>query len=138
MEDTEKCEACDEAAREAEALKAELSAAPARCSRCPEAIRQIREYVKAGRMAPAEAFVAIDRFTKSDDGLDLWKAEIEGRDLAAGVRAAMAVVTNPDTMKAEPLFIAGGSPKPDADDMFAPVDEAHMNKQRRLAGLPIK
>lgn len=136
-EKDEKCEACEEAAREADALKAELAAMPARCSRCPEAIRTIRDYVKAGRIAPTEAFAAIERFTKSDDGLDQWKAEIDGRNLITTVHQAMAVPASAMQLKAEPtqLFVTGGNGRVDPDDMLGPVDEEHMAKQRRLVGI---
>jgi hypothetical protein len=132
---TEKCESCEEALRLAEELKAELAVSePAKCSRCPEAVRTVGAYVKAGRITPAEAFSALDRFTKSDDGLDAYVAEIEARQPLRAVAVAQPV-TSVVPAKAEPLFIAGGASQPSIETT---IDAEHMNKQRRLAGLPVK
>lgn len=124
---TEKCETCEEAQRLADALKAELTAEPKKCARCPEAINAIRGWVKAGKVAPSEAFTLIDRFVESDDGFDELKSEVEARTVVTQAKA-----------KAEPVYIAGGQGQPSTDDLFAPVDEAHMNRQRKLVGLPVK
>lgn len=117
----EKCEPCEEAARLADELKAELStvAAPVKCSRCPEAVGWIRSMVKAGKMSAVEAFSHLDVFTESDATFDGLKAEVEGRTIAPA--------------KAQ-VFIAGGQASNTEDS----VDAEHMNKQRRLAGLPVK
>lgn len=113
-----KCEACDEAKRLAAEVKAELDTPQVKCARCPEAIQWIRTMVKAGKMPPAEAYTHLVTFTESDESFDTLKAEVEARTIAP--------------VKAEQLFVAGGTSQPDPQST---VDEAWLSKQRRLAGL---
>lgn len=123
MEDTqkiEKCAACDEAKRMADEVKAEIAGA-VKCARCPEAVTWVKAMFKAGRITPTEAFGYLDTFTQSDDTFAAVKAEVEGRSIT----------------KAQPngLFIAGGG---NAVDPQTVVDPEHMNKQRKLLGIPTK
>src|SRR6185369_10347875 len=94
-------------------------AEPIKCARCPEAVTWVRSMVKAGKLAPAEAFSHLDVFQESDATFEAVKAEVEARVIAPA--------------KAQ-LQIAGGQPLVAADT----IDPEHMNKQRRLAGLPTK
>lgn len=115
------CTQCDEAKRLAAEVRAEIAVEPVqKCARCPQAVEWVRSMVKAGKVKPAEAFAYLDTFSESDATFDEIKAEVEGRVIAPA--------------KAQ-VFIAGGQQIANLDDV---VDEGHMNKQRRLAGLPVK
>ena len=124
----EKCLPCEEAKRKGDLLKAELAAPAtvAKCSRCPEAIDWIRGMVKAAKVAPLEAFQLIDRFSESDDGFDEFKATIEART-SLGISKA----------RQDGLNLTLVQPNVGIDPETL-VDPEHMNKQRRLAGLPTK
>lgn len=128
---TEKCDECEEARTLADAIRAELNedAEGKKCKRCPEAMRLIRSYVKAGKLAPTEAFAAVDRFSESDTGLDAWQAEVEARTITS---PSIAPAPGLIPIKAEQLLVAGGQPAKPVDQR---VDNDHMNRQRRLVGL---
>ena len=115
------CTQCDEAKRLAAEVRAEIAAEPVKCARCPQAVEWVRNMVKAGRVKPAEAFAYLDTFSESDATFDEIKAEVEARPLIAPAKAQ--------------VFIAGGQQVANTDDV---IDETHMNRQRRLAGLPTK
>lgn len=115
-----KCLACEEAEREAAALRAEIEAESQKCQKCPDAIRWTRTMFKAAKISADEAFGFIERFTKSDDGFAEVQAEIEARTIV------------PTNSKA---FIAGGTQNPTiqpsgrGDDF---KDEAWLESQRAM------
>lgn len=123
VSDPTKCLPCEEAEREAAALKAEIEAeiaAPTRCLKCPAAIQWTRTMFKAAKITADEAFGFIERFTKSDEGFETVQTEIEARTVV------------PSNSKA---FIAGGTFNPEKqvigqDDTFK--DEAWLDKQREM------
>lgn len=117
VSDSTRCLPCEEAQREADALKAEIEAETSKCQMCPDAIRWTRTMFKAAKITPEEAFGFIERFTKSDEGFETVKAEVEARTVV------------PSTMKA---FMAGGQPDPErqpagVDDTF--VDPKFIDSQ---------
>lgn len=123
VSDSTKCLPCEEAEREAAALKAEIEAeiaSPTRCQKCPAAIQWTRTMFKAAKITPEEAFGFIERFTKSDDGFEEVQATIEARTVV------------PSNQKA---FIAGGQFNPEKqvvgpDDSFK--DEKWLESQRAM------
>ncbi len=128
----EKCLACDEAEELAKGIKAEIEAevGTRKCARCPEAVTWVKSMFKAAKIDAKEAFSFLDAFTKSDETFDTVKAEVEARTVIS--KAAVVSVVK---AKAEDLFIAGGAGNTDPQ---ATIDQDHMNKQRRLVGLPVK
>lgn len=110
----EKCATCDENETLATEIKTELEQVG--CVRCKEALNWVRSMVKAGKLPVKEAFPLLEEFKASDDTFDAVKAEWENKPLVPQKAA---------------LFIAGGS-NTKAEDT---IDEAFMNKQRRIAGL---
>lgn len=124
-EDTEKCANCDAAAELANAIKAEIASDvdnSTKCAKCPEAVDWVKTMYKAGKIKATEAFAYLDTFVKSDETYAAIKAEVEGR--AVSLQAPV---------KAE-LFVAGGT----SSDPNSQIDQDHMNKQRKLVGLPVK
>lgn len=89
MDETVKCAECDEAKRLADELTAELKAEQSkpRCARCPDAIRWIKNMVKAGKMTIDEALVEVQNFTVSDETFDVLKATVEARTPAGIIKA---------------------------------------------------
>lgn len=128
-EDTEKCEACDEAKK----LKAELEdlMKPGKCARCPSIIQEIRSYVKAGKLNPADALSVIDQFTISDNGWDEYKKAIEEKSIIpTNIQKSMPENGNSG------YYFAGGQ---SSNVMQNSVDEDYIQKQLRMASpIPVK
>ena len=134
MDTEEKCLACDEAEELAKGIKAEIAqevAGTLKCAKCPEAVNWVKAMFKAGKINATEAFEHLETFTKSDDTYDTIKAEVEARTVV--VKSAQVGVVKSTPAVAD-LFVAGGQ----GSDPQSSIDQEHMNKQRRLVGLPVK
>jgi hypothetical protein len=127
----EKCLPCEEAKRKGDQLKAELAGSitepeTVRCARCPEAVDWVGNMVKAGKLPAIEAFSLIDLFSGDDTQFDAKQLEIEARTPLGMTKARQ------DSLKLNLVAPHVGA------DPQSTVDNDHMNKQRRLVGLPTK
>lgn len=116
----EKCEACDEA-DELKAVAESMKLEPAKCEKCPEAVKWVGLALKAGKIPPDEAIQLLDQYKVNADGWEEKAEEVNKRTVV------------PNTVTKAEVFIAGGQQTNVQDS----VDPDYMNRMRKAAGIKV-